>query len=448
MICGCTSYIINAQPKISRVEWYVDTDPGYGSAKKVSVTSGTDISDKTVKLNPADYAPGVHLFCIRAKDAKGAWSLDNKWLFIIQPQQTAVPKVNYAEWYVDTDPGYGGAKKINIGSGTEISNKSVNLNPADYTPGVHLFCIRARDAKGAWSLDNKWLFIIQKLAAATPVLKEVEFYIDKDPGYGKGTPIAFNNTKDIKNFQLPVNVSALKAGDHVLYIRSRDANDAWSLDNVDTFNIPSIINPATIVVNSITSKQACIGGNVKIAYQANGTFNAGNIFKVQLSNKTGSFSNPTIIGTHNGKADAVINCLIPSNTPTGSGYRVRVVSTSPVITGLTSDSILTMNAGPAKPVITAVPVNTTKLCPGTIVTLTSSAATNLWNTGATTKSITVDSAGNYYVITTNASGCSSISDSIAVSYLACAKPAKPKNKRHYHFKCNTFLESKYLRSKI
>jgi hypothetical protein len=94
-----------------------------------------------------------------------------------------------------------------------------------------------------------------------------------------------------------------------------------------------------------------------------------------------------------------------------------------MVTGLTSDSILTVNAGAAQPVITSIPSNTTNLCPGTSVKLTSSAATNLWNTGATIKSITVDSAGYYYVTTINASGCSSTSDSTVVSYSTCAKPA-------------------------
>ena len=61
------------------------------------------------------------------------------------------------------------------------------------------------------------------------------------------------------------------------------------------------------------------------------------------------------------------------------------------------------------------------------VTLTSSsAASYLWNTGATTQSITVSTAGSYVVVATSSSGwCTATSTATVVTSVACTPPAIP-----------------------
>src|ERR1017187_2657521 len=70
------------QNNITRVEYYLDNDPGYGNGTAVSITPGTNISGATVNINPTNISYGMHFFGIRAKDASGAWGMDNKWLFV------------------------------------------------------------------------------------------------------------------------------------------------------------------------------------------------------------------------------------------------------------------------------------------------------------------------------------------------------------------------------
>ncbi|MBC7398652.1 MAG: hypothetical protein H7289_01810, partial [Mucilaginibacter sp.] len=66
------------------------------------------------------------------------------------------------------------------------------------------------------------------------------------------------------------------------------------------------------------------------------------------------------------------------------------------------------------PTITA--SGSTNLCTGGSVTLTSSSgSTYHWSNGATTKSITVNTAGNYTVTVTNTGGCSGVSAATAVT---------------------------------
>jgi len=73
--------------------------------------------------------------------------------------------------------------------------------------------------------------------------------------------------------------------------------------------------------------------SVSVAYVTSGTFNGINIFTAQLSDATGSFATPTFIGTLTSTTNGTISASIPSNTPAGTAYRIRVVSSSPVILG-------------------------------------------------------------------------------------------------------------------
>jgi hypothetical protein len=96
-----------------------------------------------------------------------------------------------------------------------------------------------------------------------------------------------------------------------------------------------------INTSSLVNTVVCNGNTLSVPYTINGVFNAGNIFTVQLSNSSGSFSAPTNIGTRISTLAGSINALIPVNTTTGTGYRVRVVSSNPIFTG--TDNGLNIN---------------------------------------------------------------------------------------------------------
>ena len=46
------------------------------------------------------------------------------------------------------------------------------------------------------------------------------------------------------------------------------------------------------------SELLCSGQPIEVSYNLNGTFNAGNVFQIQLSDKSGSFSAPASIGSY------------------------------------------------------------------------------------------------------------------------------------------------------
>ena len=108
---------------------------------------------------------------------------------------------------------------------------------------------------------------------------------------------------------------------------------------ITTFTV--VGNLATISMPTITGTEFCAGNNVTVNFSTTGTFNGGNQFQAQLSDASGSFANPVIIGTTN--IAGTINATIPLNTPEGTNYLIQVTSSDQVLAGNPTMSLLTIN---------------------------------------------------------------------------------------------------------
>ena len=98
----------------------------------------------------------------------------------------------------------------------------------------------------------------------------------------------------------------------------------------------------TISTGTISGSPFCAGVTVAAPFTISTTFNAGNIFTAQLSNGDGTWpATPVIIGMLTSGSADTIRGTIPANTATGTGYRIRVVSSNPAVTGTDN---LTINA--------------------------------------------------------------------------------------------------------
>ncbi len=102
-----------------------------------------------------------------------------------------------------------------------------------------------------------------------------------------------------------------------------------------------VINQFVSNINSFAT--ACIGGSVNVPYIAVGSFNGGNQFTAQLSNAAGSFGSPVNIGSQSSPNSGTISANIPSSAVAGTGYRIRVISSSPATTGPDNGSNITIS---------------------------------------------------------------------------------------------------------
>jgi hypothetical protein len=121
-----------------------------------------------------------------------------------------------------------------------------------------------------------------------------------------------------------------------------------------------IVVAALSSTNSQYALQYCPQDNVSVTYAKLGTFNAGNIFTAQLSDSNGSFAHAKAIGSIQSTGEGIINATIPANTSPGAKYRIRVVSSSPLIDSLYANkSGLIVGAG-----ISALTGYQTAICAG------------------------------------------------------------------------------------
>ncbi len=161
----------------------------------------------------------------------------------------------------------------------------------------------------------------------------------------------------------------------------------------------------TITTSAISPTTYCAGAAVSVPFTITGTYNSGNVFTAQLSNASGSFASPVNIGSLTQTTAGSISATVPSNTPAGTGYRIRVVSSNPVVTGSDNGANLTVPAN-----MTASAASTTPtLCINTVlspVTHTTTLATGIGSATGLPAGVTAAYASNTITIsgTPTASG--------------------------------------------
>lgn len=123
----------------------------------------------------------------------------------------------------------------------------------------------------------------------------------------------------------------------------------------------------TITAGAVTggpfSVSCTTGASGTIAFTTSGTFNAGNAFTAELSDNTGSFAAPQVIGTLSGAGAVGVNpsgsisFTIPPALPSGT-YSIRITSSNPAsISGNNTTITITLTSTCEPPHITSVIIN-------------------------------------------------------------------------------------------
>jgi hypothetical protein len=86
------------------------------------------------------------------------------------------------------------------------------------------------------------------------------------------------------------------------------------------------------IVLPFTDTLQCPGKTFQVKYKVTNRFTASNMFRLQLSDTSGSFSNPLTIGTLSSDTDGIITGVIPANVILGTRYRIRITSSAPADT--------------------------------------------------------------------------------------------------------------------
>ncbi|RYD79815.1 MAG: T9SS type A sorting domain-containing protein [Sphingobacteriales bacterium] len=212
---------------IVKAEYFIDVDPGHGNAIPIAINNNKEIPSQVLSADIQGLSQGIHVAYIRTKDASGKWSHTAASIFnytnIFPYPQAPVPSANIStvEAFIDNDPGFGNAVKLNITPGENISNFSFNLPVTGLNQGVHYLFLRSLEKP--WSLTAvkefvfasvvplQWLYFNGEVKNESSLLK-----------WGTATEVntaSFNvqHSTDGTHFITVDNVEAGSAGAHNNY---------------------------------------------------------------------------------------------------------------------------------------------------------------------------------------------------------------------------------------
>jgi len=127
----------------------------------------------------------------------------------------------------------------------------------------------------------------------------------------------------------------LLVGDYVLATATDASNNTSEFSGCFTLS-------NSISTDAIAPTTLCRGGNITVTYTITGTFVGGNIFTAELSDEFGSFTTPTSVGSIAATVATPISATIPVGSNPGTLYRIRVVSSNPIVIGTDNGSNLTV----------------------------------------------------------------------------------------------------------
>jgi RHS repeat-associated protein len=143
------------------IEYYFDTDPGYGNGFGLFVDGYAGYDEHELEISTDELTPGIHRLFVRIENIKtGQWGFSRSKLFYIS--QSLDLKIQGLEYFVDTDPGAGSATQLAF-----EPNQEVTLNfevPTDgLENGEHTLFFRAKDQFDKWYVIDSRVFNIDPL---------------------------------------------------------------------------------------------------------------------------------------------------------------------------------------------------------------------------------------------------------------------------------------------
>ena len=408
------AYLANAQPNITAVEYFFNTDPGPGLGTPILVTEGPTIDIVNFDIPTTSLPLGWHTVHVRARDANNVWGFyESRRIYVREPTPPIIPpppvyQVSQMEFFYNTDAGPGTGTDIPITQGDNIDLVNENLANS-LAIGWHTVHVRTKNTNNVWGFyESRRIYVREPpppcCVPLSPIV-ELEYFVDADPGVGLSpTKLTITSLTNIDLVDEPLNVGTQSLGAHKIYVRAKNAVGQWSMSEAANF---SVIAPCPILTApSATGVARCDPGPVTLT--ASGA-SGGETYRWYA---TASSLTPLFTGNPYTTGSLSINTTfyVTAFNPTTFCESAR----TPVSADI---------SGIAKPLLSI--SGSLAVCEGTtqVITAPSGFTTYTWSNALTTQQITATTSGSYSVVVNN--GICSSPPSDAFVFTVNAKPTKP-----------------------
>lgn len=246
---------------INAMEYYIDDDPGVGSATTIGGATGSVVDFPLITIDANALPAGFHTLGIRTKNTDDVWGFEERRQFFIIPGTSTDPPIAdivEMEYFFDVDPGFGLATDLNVTSGSVL-----DINPLiqeSLSSGYHHFFIRSKNEDDTWGLTESRVVYVKPTITTGSIsdITKMEYYFDgDDPGVGIATdfPVAQTALVDLDPALMPTPPTLID-GQHEITVRAQNADGVWGVAESTTFDV---LDDCTQPVASFTLQLNCAG---------------------------------------------------------------------------------------------------------------------------------------------------------------------------------------------
>ncbi len=244
---------------INRVEYYFDTDPGFGNGISIPITAAPNLTrDFTIPLNSV--SEGFHLLYVRAK-SNGLWSIPiSKPVFVQRnAQTTATANLRTLEYFFDSDPGFGNGVQLSV-SGTTIDQLTI-IDLSTLPTGFHILYMRSQDQNGRWSLPYAKPFFVS--VSGTNIVAIEYYFHDGTTKTSPRTYTSFTPGKNVTIDFVAVLDGLLPNTTYTINLTAINADGQRSTEITHVFTTPAIICDP-LIPPVTTGASRCESGSVTL----------------------------------------------------------------------------------------------------------------------------------------------------------------------------------------
>ncbi|MDE6287904.1 MAG: Ig-like domain-containing protein, partial [Muribaculaceae bacterium] len=201
-------------------EYFWNEDPGVGKATRMGA-AGSEDGYMTFDIAADKIPAGMNILGLRAFSG-GRWT-NTVTYFVMVPAQPAAADWR-VEYFWDNDPGVGKATPLDATLGADGGLVIADVPADGLEPGEHLVGFRTCSGR-AWSQTVTYTVMVPAKPGSADW--RAEYFWDKDPGVGNGTPLTTSLGQNGGEIEADISTDGLEPGEHLLGFRTCSGH-AWS----------------------------------------------------------------------------------------------------------------------------------------------------------------------------------------------------------------------------